>query len=259
MHMKDVIVKTPLIIALFMVGCTMLSSQMPWQGPNYPKDIPATTAVNRGEEPGWTLWIPHHNNRNKWVAEKEVDLLMIGDSIIFEYARSAREVWDKYYGKRKAVNIASSGDQTQHMLWHFQNGGLDGMTNRNPKVVVLLIGTNNRGKPELAGQDTAAGILALLKEIHNKLPKSKIVLMALLPRGWPPDDKGRLRNNEVNAIIQTYADNKTVFWLDTGALFLESNGNLNRDLIKDGLHPSTKGYYAWAEAMEPTIKKLMGE
>jgi beta-glucosidase len=248
-----------MIIALFMAGCANLSPRMSWEDPHYLADCPATTAMSRAEEPGWNLWIPHHENRKKWVTEKNVDLLMIGDSILFEYARSAREVWDKYYGKRNAVNIASSGDQTQHMLWHFQHGGLDGMKDRNPKVVVLLLGTNNRGLPENAGRDTASGILALLKELHNKLPASKIILMALLPRGWTPDDKGRLRNQEINEIIRTYADNKTVYWLDTSDVFLDSNGNLSRDLIKDGLHPSLKGYYAWAEAMEPMIKKLMGE
>ena len=145
------------------------------------------------------------------------------------------------------------------MLWHFQDGGLDGMKDRNPKVVVLLLGTNNRGKPENAGRDTAAGILACLKEIHARLPESKIILMALLPRGWKPEDAGRIRNNEVNQIIRTYADNKTVYWLDTSDVFLEANGNLNRELIKDSVHPSSKGYRVWAEAMEPMIEKLMSQ
>lgn len=248
-------------ILLTLVGCT--TAKMPWEDPNYAKDIPATQADSRAKERAkgqWTAFIRHHENRKKWVTEKPVDLLMIGDSIIFEYDRSARKIWDEYYGKRNAVNIASSGDRTSHMLWHIQDGGLDGMKERNPKVVVMLIGTNNRGKPENKGKDTARGILALLKEIHHRLPESKIVLMALLPRGWKPDDKGRARNNEINEIIKNYADNKTVYWLDVGDVFLDKDGNLKRDLIKDSLHPSTpKGYRALSEAMEPTIKKLLGE
>jgi lysophospholipase L1-like esterase len=248
-------------ILLLLVGCT--SAKMPWEDPNYAKDTPATIADSRAEERakgGWTAFIKHHENRKQWVSEKPVDLLMIGDSIIFEYSRSAGKIWDEYYGKRNAVNIASSGDSTQHMLWHIQDGGLDGMKDRNPKVVVVLLGTNNRGELEKKGQDTALGILALLKEIHSRLPKSKIVLMALLPRGWTPDDKGRIRNNEINEIIKGYADNKTVYWLDVGHVFLDKDGNLSRELIKDALHPSTpKGYQALSEAMEPTIKKLLGE
>ena len=258
--MKTIATWTTILVLLS--GCASAGPKMPWEDPDYAKDIPATTADSRAKERaegGWTAFIRHHENRKKWVTEQDVDLLMIGDSILFEYSRSAKDVWDKYYGSSKAVNISSSGDQTQHMLWHFQDGGLDGMKDRNPKVVVVLLGTNNRGKPENAGQDTAAGILAVLKEIHHRLPKSKIVLMALLPRGWTPDDQGRIRNHQVNQIIRTYADNKTVYWLDIGDVFLDNDGNLSRDLIKDALHPSHTGYGTLAEVMEPLIKKLLDE
>ena len=112
--------------------------------------------------------------------------IMVGDSILFEYLRSARPIWDEFYGKRNAVNISSSGDKTQHMLWHFQDGGLDGMKDRNPKVVVILIGTNNRGKPENAGQDTAAGILArrgpILPETRATLPSTSSLGVARVQR-----------------------------------------------------------------------------
>lgn len=263
LSLKNIALAGTAMALLVLSGCVSTGQNMPWKDPSYAKDIPATTADSRAEERekgGWTAFIKHHENRKKAVTEKPVNLLMIGDSIIFEYDRSARPIWDEYYGKRDAVNIASSGDATGHMLWHIQDGGLDGMKDRNPKVVVMLLGTNNRGEPEKKGQDTALGILALLKEIHGRLPESKIVLMALLPRGWTPDDKGRIRNNEVNEIIKTYADNKTVYWLDVGHVFLDEEGNLSRELIKDGLHPSTpKGYRALSEAMEPMIKELLGE
>lgn len=236
-------------------------SSMPWKDAAYRTDIPATQATSRpgpGEN-GWTLWMKHHENRKSWVAEKPVDLLMVGDSIIFGWGRLGRPVWDEFYGKRNAVNIGSSGDQTQHMLWHFQNGGLDGMKNHNPKLVVMMIGTNNRGEPEKRGADTAYGVLALLKEIQAKLADSKILLLAIFPRGDKPDDAGRLRNNEINAILKTYADEKTVYWLDIGQTFLDEQGKLKRDLMPDALHPNIPGYRAWAMAMEPTLKKLLGE
>ena len=83
--------------------------------------------------------------------------------------------------------------------------------------------------------------------------------MATFPRGKTPTDIGRMRNNEFNKIICTYADNKVVHWLDINHTFLDDNGMLIKELMPDGLHPSEKGFRAWAEAMEPTIKKLLGE
>jgi beta-glucosidase len=238
------------------------TQKIPWENPVYEKTISATIATPRpeaGVEEGWTLWMKHHDQRCVWVTEKPVDLLMIGDSIVFGWGRIGTPVWDEFYGKRNAVNIGSSGDQTKHMLWHLQNGGLTGMKDKNPKVVLIMIGTNNRGIPELQGYDTAYGILAILKEVHAQLPKSKILLMPIFPRGKDTQDQRRLFNIEINQIIKTYVDDKTVFWLDIGHVFLNEDGTIKEDLMPDGLHPNIPGYRVWAEAMEPTIKKMLGE
>jgi lysophospholipase L1-like esterase len=234
---------------------------MSWKDPSYQTNLRATRAESRPgpEETGWTAWLRHHEDRKRWCTEQEVDLLMVGDSIVFGWSRTGKKVWEEYCGDRKAVNIGSSGDRTYHMLWHFQNGGLDGMKESNPKCVVVMIGTNNRGEPELKGQDTAYGILALLKEIHARLPESKILLLAIFPRGDTPADKGRLRNDAINEIIKTFADNETIYWLDIAHAFTDESGNLNKEIMPDGLHPNEAGYRAWAEAMDPMIRKLLGE
>lgn len=234
------------------------AQKMPWEDPAYDTNIRATQAEARPPET-WTLWMKHHEDRKRWVTGKDVDLLMVGDSIVFEWPRVGKQVWAEFYGDRNAVNIGSSGDATYHMLWHLQNGGLDGMKERNPKLVVMMIGTNNRGIPELHGHDTAYGILALLKEIHAKLPESQILLMPIFPRGDTSEDEGRMRNAEINKIIRGYADDRTVHWLDIGHVFLDGEGKLNRDLMPDGQHPNEAGYGAWAEAMEPSVKRLLGE
>ena len=236
---------------------------MPWEDPTYKTDIRATQAESRpgpNEPPNsWKLWLKHHNDRKQWCAAQEVDLLMVGDSIVFGWSRVGRPAWETFYGNRKAVNIGSSGDRTYHMLWHFQNGGLDGMKDRNPKVVVVMIGTNNRGEPDQKGADTAYGVLALLKEIHAKLPESKILLLAIFPRDDTPEGKGRVRNDQINKILKTYADNKTVHWLDLSGVYLNEDGTLKRDLMPDRLHPNLEGYKAWGKAMEPKLKELLGE
>ncbi len=246
-------------LVLMAVACATSSSNAakPWGDPSYRKDIPATQAVSRPEpgKGGWPLWMKHHEDRKRWVAERKVDLLMIGDSIAFRWSRDGKKVWDEYYAKRNGCNIGSSGDWTKHMLWHFQHGGLDGMKGKNPKLIVLMIGTNNQGNPE----EVAYGILAILKELRMRLPKSNILLLGIFPRGWERTNALRVRNSQVNKIICTYADDKIVHWLDIGHIFVDEGGNLNRELMPDSVHPREKGFRAWAEAMEPTVKRLMEE
>lgn len=257
-----------LTLLFTLTGCASQTSKhagppMPWEDPTYDTNIRATQAESRpgpDEKPNsWKLWMKHHNNRVKAVAEQDVDLLMIGDSIVFGWGRVGRPVWDQWYADRNAVNIGSSGDRTYHMLYHLQNGGLAGMKERNPKCVVVMIGTNNRDDPAQNGADTAYGVLALLKEVHAQLPESKILLLPIFPRGDKPDDQGRLRNDKINAILKTYADNETVYWLDLADVFVNEEGILNRELMPDRLHPNVEGYKAWAKAMDPMIKQLLEE
>ena len=71
------------------------------------------------------------------------DIAFIGDSITQGWEGNGRNVWTKYYGTRKCLNFGVGGDRTEHVLWRFENGQLDGV---KPKAAVLMIGTNNSNK-----------------------------------------------------------------------------------------------------------------
>ena len=69
----------------------------------------------------------------------------------------------------------------------------------------------------------------------------------------------RLRLDNVNKIIATYADGKQVVFLDLAERFVDRNGGISKNVMPDGLHPSTKGFEIWARAMERPLKELLGE
>lgn len=39
--------------------------------------------------------------------------------------------------------------------------------------------------------------------------------------------------------------------------FLNKDKTLNKELIKDSVHPTAKGFEVWADAIEPMIQKLL--
>ena len=93
-----------------------------------------------------------------------VNLIFIGDSITHGWEGGGKEVWQKYYAKRNAVNLGIGGDQTQHVLWRLDHGNIDGIS---PKLAVLMIGTNNAGsnKPE----EIAAGVKAIVEKLRDEV------------------------------------------------------------------------------------------
>lgn len=199
-------------------------------------------------------WMKRHESFNQRVALGKVDLVLIGDSITHGWEGKGKTVWGKFYGKRNAVNLGIGGDRTQHVIWRLDNGNVKGIS---PKVAVVMIGTNNSGNN--SPEEIADGLAAITKQLRTKLPKTKVLLLGVFPRGANKDDGRRQVNEKANAIFKKLADGKHVHYLDIGDKFLEPDGTLTRKIMPDLLHLSVDGYTIWAESIEPTLKKLMGE
>ncbi|TDU66569.1 beta-glucosidase [Prosthecobacter fusiformis] len=213
-------------------------------------------------------WVKRHESFNEISKKGEATLVFLGDSITQGWEGKGKATWEKFYAKRNAANFGIGGDRTEHVLWRLDNGNFDGL---KPKLIVLMIGTNNTGhvgrpQKELNGaiyessaEQTAEGVKLILEKLKAKAPAAKILVLGIFPRGETPADAMRQQNEKTNAIIATLADGKTVFYQDIGKTFLQPDGTLTREIMPDLLHLSEKGYDMWAEAIEPKIKELLGE
>ena len=220
------------------------------------KAFKATTAESKMNA-GW--WKKRHEQKLAELAKKkgEVDLLFIGDSITHGWEnKNGNSTFEKYYGKRKPFNIGYSGDRTENVIWRLQNGEVEGIS---PKLAVIMIGTNNTGHRQDPPAETAAGIKAIIKELSERLPKTKVLLLGVFPRGQKADDAKRKINVGINEIAKGFDDGKMVHYLNIDSIFLTEDGTLPKSIMPDALHPNAEGYKKWAAAMEPKIKELMGE
>jgi beta-glucosidase len=187
------------------------------------------------------------------IKEGDIGLLFMGDSITDFWPRVGEYSWLKF-APYKPADFGISGDSTEHVLWRITHGELDGI---NPKVVVLMIGTNNIGhapadQPEWA----AAGVVKIVQTIREKLPDSRILLLGVFARDTP----GSVHRNAVasiNEIISKLDDGKMIRYLDIGRVFLDADGNIPTDVMRDKLHPTAKGYDLWYEAMHPLLDEMM--
>jgi beta-glucosidase len=197
-------------------------------------------------------WMKRHEAFLERAKEGNIDLLFLGDSITQGW-NGADAVWDRYYEPRNPANFGIGGDRTEHVLWRIQNGEIDGIS---PKVAVLMIGTNNAGSSP--AEDIAAGIEAIVKNLREKLPKTKILLLAVFPRGEKPNPT-REKLAAVNERIAKLHDGQMVTYLDIGPRFVNDDGTISKEIMPDYLHLSRKGYRIWADAMEPTLWSLLDE
>ena len=239
--------------------------------------VPAALPLAK-QNPYWAgeaFWNRRHEAKLAEIAAgpKEYDFVFIGDSITHNWEGwsdpidikkvtaayesgllkfpngPGRRVYEEMKSEFRLLNLGMGGDCTQQVLWRLENGELDGYRTRG---VMLMIGTNNGGRPE----EVAAGVKAILDKIAEKQPAARTILLPIFPHMKDPGHERRRRNDAVNGIIRGYADGKKVVWCDFNDRFLSSDGTLSEDMMPDLLHPLESGYRIWRAAVEPKMREI---
>lgn len=213
-------------------------------------------------EPRDAKWMKRHEGFVAEARKGGIDVLFLGDSItdFWRDPKRGQPIWNREFAPLHAANFGISADRTQHLLWRVQNGEVDGI---HPKVVVLMIGTNNTGfengttTPRNTPEQAIEGVKAVVRELRTRLPQSKILLLAVFPRGEQPSYPQRAQIAVINREIAKLAEGKQVRFLDIGPRFLTPDGVLTKEIMPDFLHPGPKGYEIWVAAMKPTLLQML--
>lgn len=261
----------PIVLTTIAASLTAIGSLRAEQASPSPTPVtkgPPADAIQSATEPAIKRE-PHtarfyqlHNAFLERAKTAPVGVLFLGDSITYQWPKQAPEVWKEYYGQYDPANFGIGADTTQNVLWRIENGEL---ANMDPRVVVLLIGTNN------SGSHTAEEILAantrIVREIRTRLPRTKVLLLAIFPRGpRSPDKNGVLRDDgvtrmavidKVNEGLSKLDDGNGIRFLNINKIFIGPDGKLPSEIMPDQLHLNEKGYRLWAEAMKPLLSEMM--
>ena len=241
----------------FVAACFTLQFNLPAQtnasAPAIIEGIHHNTAVMPFPRSDWA--VPRQNEvlgRAK-ASPGDCDLEFIGDSITQGWETAGKNVWQRYYGSRKALNFGVGGDRTQNVLWRFENGQLDGI---KAKVAIVMIGTNNSNDQDNTAAEMLDGVTAVVNQIRTRQPDTKILLLGIFPRGLTfSTQRGKIL--QVNQALARLDDAQHIFYLDIGSRLIENSGAISPDIMPDALHPSEAGYRIWAAAMEPKLNVLL--
>jgi beta-glucosidase len=213
-------------------------------------------AENTAAEPAPKLhlgWLERDLKLNWEARSQHPELIVVGDSIVERFEQAGKPAWDRYYAPRNALNLGIGGDQTEQVLWRLEHGNL---AHLDPKLAIVMIGQNNGGHNTAA--EIAEGIGAVVRTLEAQLPHTKVLLLAIFPRGQAYNPE-RAVLAEASARASHLADNRRVFYLDVDRIFLRSDGSIPAALMADYEHPTALGFELWAQAMEPTVARLMGD
>ena len=194
-----------------------------------------------------------------------IDVYFEGDSITRRWgATDYPELlanWKQNFQGWNAADFGWGADETQNILWRLENGEMDGV---NPKVVVLLAGTNNVGNPLFQGdanakaEDVTRGLQAIVRTIREKAPAATIVVMGIFPRN---DNMALMPTiDRINGNLSRFADGRTIRYLNINGKLAGSDGRLLEGMMnaQDKLHPTLKAYQIWADALKPVLMELLG-
>jgi beta-glucosidase len=244
--------RTPLLLTVLLVAQTLLA-----QAP-----VDASAPIEKNDPSG--RFRKMHESFLARAKEGPVGLLFLGDSITQGWTK-APHIWEAYYGKYQPANFGIGGDQTQHVIWRIANGELDGI---QPKVTVLMLGTNNTSAHSAA--EIAAADKKIVEMIRAKLPATKVLVLAVFPRGARKDKEGRITPetvadaakrlaiiDAVNVELAKLDDGRNVRFLDINAVFVGQDGKIPFAIMPDQLHPNAAGYQLWADAMKPLLTEML--
>ena len=191
-----------------------------------------------------------------------IDVYFVGDSIARRWgATDYPELlanWRQNFFGWNAGNFGWGADRTENILWRLENGELDGV---NPKVIVILAGTNNIGsQPGGTGKvaDITRGLTAIVERCRQRAPRATIILTAIFPRN---DNMGVMPEiDQVNAGLARLADGRSVRYLNVNDKLADKDGRLFDGMMneRDNLHPTLAGYQVWADGLEPILTELLG-
>jgi beta-glucosidase len=242
------------------LACLLLSTaEVRAAAPGHTSIDASAPAPVRADDPRYRYFLDHHASFLQRAKAGPVGLLFLGDSIT-EGWKHAPDLWTERYQRYQPANFGIGGDTTQGVIWRIAHGELDGI---HPRVVVLMLGTNNTATHTAA--QIAAADRKIVALIRQKLPGTKVLLLAIFPRGPRKASDGTIEDGvsrmkvirAVNPELAKLDDGRNVRYLDIGAKFLGPDGKIPDAIMADHLHPTPAGYRIWADAMQPLLDEML--
>lgn len=191
--------------------------------------------------------------------ERSPEIVFLGDSITQGLTGHPSRGFE--LAGMRAVSLGLSGDRTEHLRYRIRHGALRRWI---PERIVLQIGINNLNAAGHSPEETAKGIRAVVNDLRERHPWTRILVCGPFPAGRSADAPLRLAVDEVHRRIEDIGEGseagslwgrRQVHYLDLRGLFLNEDGTPNESMAGDALHISGKGKERWRKAIVSWVEQ----
>jgi N-acetylglucosamine-6-sulfatase len=154
------------------------------------------------------------------------------------------------------------------MLYRLRNGNLAFPADKQPRVAVLLCGTNNyvvtksaKGEEtwdlgiDTPPADVAEGVRAVAQMFRKELPATRVIVLGIL---LCKQAVKQAKVAETNVILAGFTCPKDeIVFMDLKDHYMNEDGTLKEELYTDGTHLTPEGYTVLAGILQPEIERLM--
>ncbi|PAF19762.1 GDSL-type esterase/lipase family protein [Terribacillus saccharophilus] len=180
--------------------------------------------------------------QNKNLINRE-SVVMLGDSL------TDSNEWAESFPEVEIYNRGIINDTTNGVL-----DRIESLVSSEPGKIFIMIGTNDLGAAKSVN-DTLKMYEKIISEINKRSPDTEVIIQSTLPVNEKMIKSERNDNiKELNSKLRTYAEQKSITYVDIFSVVVDAEGQLNSDLTHDGVHLNDEGYNLWEEKIQSYIK-----
>lgn len=168
----------------------------------------------------------------------DCDIVFLGNST------TVGSDFQAYFQDRQIVNLGYSGDDILGMSRRIKM-----VSAVHPDKIFVATGRNDL--LQVSVDEYLDRYDSLITSLQNELPYAKIYMQSVLPvnHEMKPDYTSNEKISMVNKQIKELATKKNCTYIELYELF-EKDGELRKELTKDGVHLFPDSYRIWAEAIK---------
>jgi lysophospholipase L1-like esterase len=210
-------------------------------------------------------WNEFANTSRYDKANLELKLHATANNRVVFMGNSITEGWVQmrpdFFDNRDYINRGIGGQTTPQMLLRFRQDVVD----LNPKVVVILAGTN-----DIAGNSGYISLEAIISTIKSMAEIAnandiKVIISSILPAidyPWKPGLDPASKIITINKALKVFSEENNFIYLDYYSAMVDDKGGLKvpeYTTANDLVHPNKKGYLVMEKLAEIAINKALNK